>query len=109
MDPHRMQARELRLNPTEAEKLLWQALRGKQLGVKFRRQALVGPYILDFACLTQRIAVEVDGGQHADNESDKVRDDWLRSQGFRVLRFWNNQVLDELPSVLAKIHQAVGE
>ena len=85
-------ARRLRRNPTDAEKRLWSKLRHKQLsGHRFRRQVPIGPYIVDFACLGARLIVEVDGGQHANQiERDNARTAWLGGQGFRVLRFWNN-------------------
>ena len=73
-------------------------------GYKFRRQFVLGVYIVDFVCLEARLIIEVDGGQHADEEyGDAKRDAWLKSQKFRVLRYWNNQVLNELDAVLADI------
>lgn len=90
---------------TDAERKLWKGLRMRQLhGYKFRRQFTLGRYIADFVCLEARLIVEVDGGQHAEERyGDAERDDWLRSQGFRVLRYWNNQVLGELEAVLEDI------
>ena len=90
---------------TDAERKLWRGLRMRQMhGYKFRRQFPLGSYIVDFVCLEARLIVEVDGGQHANEEyGDTKRDDWLKSQGFRVLRYWNNQVLNELDAVLADI------
>jgi len=77
-------------------------------GHKFRRQFQIGNFIVDFVCLDARVVVEVDGGQHADETyGDAVRDEWLRSQNFRVLRYWNNQVLHELDAVLADIANAL--
>ena len=77
-------------------------------GYKFRRQFPLGRFIVDFVCLEMRLIVEVDGGQHADQEcGDAKRDAWLASQGFRVLRYWNNQVLNELDAVLADIARAL--
>jgi len=81
-------------------------LKGKNLeGIKFRRQEPIGDYIVDFVAFENRLVIEVDGGQHADEEKDKDtrRDAWLRSQGFRVLRFWNNEVLQNLEGVLETI------
>ncbi len=82
-------------------------MKGKQLeGVKFRRQAPIGQYIVDFVAFEKRLVIEIDGGQHAEeNEKDKdhQRDAWLNSQGFRVLRFWNNEVLQNLEGVLETI------
>ena len=102
-------ARALRANQTEAESRLWQRLRVRQLaGAKFRRQAPVGPYIADFICLAAKLIVEIDGGQHADNaEADAARTAWLEDQGFRVLRFWNNDVLDNTDGVLEEILAAL--
>ena len=90
----RDRARELRRRMTDAERALWRCLRMRQLeGFRFRRQLPVGPYIVDFACLQARLIVEVDGGQHAGAAGDARRDAFLRSCGFRVLRFWNDEVL----------------
>ena len=90
----RDRARELRRDMTDAERALWRCLRMRQLdGFRFRRQWPVGPYVVDFACLSARLVVEVDGGQHADADGDARRDAFLRGRGFRVLRFWNNEVL----------------
>jgi very-short-patch-repair endonuclease len=89
----RTRARELRNNPTDAERALWRQLRFWQLeGYKYRRQQPIGRYVVDFVCLEKRVVVEVDGGQHSD-KVDEERDNWLRDQGFVVLRFWNNDVL----------------
>lgn len=98
-------ARRLRRNQTKAERMLWQALRGKQLGgYRFRRQHPMGPYVADFICLERKLIVELDGDQHAfDATRDKKRDDWLQSRGYFVLRFWNNEVYDNLPGVLEKL------
>lgn len=98
-------ARRLRSNSTEAEKRLWQALRSEGLGVKFRRQAAIGPYIVDFVCFEKKLVVEVDGGQHCQSQSDSVRDEWFSSQGFVALRFWNNDVLENLDGVAQKIKE----
>ena len=89
--------KDLRNNLTEAEKYLWYALRLNNLGVKFRRQAVIGWYIADFACFEKKLIVEVDGGQHADRQEDKVRDQWLSGQGSEVLRFWDHDVLGREP------------
>ena len=89
-------ARELRSDPTDAERALWRSLRQRRFaGHKFRRQVPLGDYIVDFACLDARLIVEVDGAHHLDQqrEQDSARDAWLREQGFCVLRFWNSQVL----------------
>ncbi|MDZ4253913.1 MAG: endonuclease domain-containing protein [Sulfuritalea sp.] len=96
-------ARKLRHNLTDAERKLWSRMSAHQLGAHFRRQAPLGSYVLDFACFAARVVVEVDGGQHADSEKDRVRDAWLKAQGFKVLRFWNNEVLQNIDGVLETI------
>jgi very-short-patch-repair endonuclease len=84
-------ARALRRVMTNAERKLWGALRSRQLnGAKFRRQAPIGPFVADFLCYGTRVVIEVDGGQHADSAHDRARDRWFVANGFRVLRFWNN-------------------
>lgn len=98
-----LKAKELRNNLTEAEKYLWYVLRVKNLGVKFRRQVIIGNYIVDFICFERRLIIELDGGQHADNKQDKIRDEWLEERGYRVLRFWNNEVLGNRGGVMEKI------
>ncbi len=82
---------------------LWQALRYRITGVKFRRQAVIGNYIVDFVCFPRKLIVEVDGGQHNENKKDVFRDKWLNSQGFKVLRFWNNEVIFNLDGVFETI------
>jgi very-short-patch-repair endonuclease len=94
---------------TDAERKLWSRMRAHQLGVHFRRQAPLGSYVLDFVCFAACVVVEVDGGQHADSEKDLVRDAWLRAQGFRVLRFWNNDVLQNIDGVLEMIMMELGK
>jgi len=105
-------ARRLRRASTDAEKLLWQKLRARQLGgAKFRRQTPIGPYIVDFVSFEHKLVVEIDGGQHsasAERQHDTKRTTWLESQGFRVLRFWNNQVLTNLEGVLERTFQELG-
>ncbi len=96
-------AKALRKRPTDVEMLLWRHLRAKQLkGLKFRRQQPIGRYIVDFVCFENRVIIEVDGGQHT-AETDGERDEWLIGQGFRVLRFWNNEVLANTQGVLEVI------
>ena len=104
-------ARTLRKNMTDAEKLLWQFLRDRQLGgYKFRRQHHIGPFIVDFVCLKKKLIIEVDGGQHRKQlESDANRSDYLKERGYRVLRFWNNEVLGEKESVLSVILSSLME
>jgi len=101
-------ARNLRKNLTPAERKLWQALRRRQIAsVRFRRQVPIGPYIADFCCLELRIIVEVDGGQHARQaDADERRTRWLGDRGFVVIRFWNNDVLQNPGGVLARISHA---
>jgi very-short-patch-repair endonuclease len=105
MNPTRSRARQLRRNPTDVERLLWQRLRFWQVDdYKFRRQQPLGNYIVDFVCLQKRLIIEVDGGQHAQEVNrDAVRDAWLREQGFIILRFWNNDVLKNMDGVMTKI------
>ncbi|WP_299400092.1 endonuclease domain-containing protein [Pelagibius sp.] len=101
-------ARQLRSDTTEAEQKLWSVLRRRQLdGLRFRRQVPLGRYIVDFACYSERLIVEVDGGQHADHRpADDRRTAWLESQGFRVVRFWNNDVLSNIEGVTESIRAA---
>ena len=104
-------ARTLRRHSTRAEALLWSRLRNRALaGHKFRRQHSVGPYVVDFVCLEQNLVVEVDGGQHALRRAeDAARTARLESQGLRVLRFWNHEVLQNLEGVLQTIEEALSE
>ena len=101
MAPANQFARQLRRNSTNAERTLWRLLSDRQLAShKFRRQAPIGPYIVDFVCFDQKIIVEVDGGQHQDRlHQDQARSEWLESQGFTVLRFWNNEVMENQDGV----------
>ncbi len=97
-------ARLLRRNATKAEALLWRHLRSRRMeGIRFRRQQPLGHSVVDFVSFDARIVVEVDGGQHATDVRDHERDRWLRQQGYRVLRFWNNDVLSNLTGVLEVI------
>ncbi|MEK6592334.1 MAG: endonuclease domain-containing protein [Pseudomonadota bacterium] len=98
-------SRSLRKNPTDAEKKLWAHLRRKQVsGHRFRRQHPLGRYIVDFICLEAKLIVEIDGGQHAGSVlNDAQRTQWLQRQGFRVARFWNNEVLESTEAVLTEI------
>ena len=111
--PHTMsntdKARQLRKTPTDAERVLWTILRRRQVsGYRFRRQAPIGQYIVDFACFENRLVIEVDGGQHVDSANyDAMRTAWLKREGFRVMRFWNNQVLQETDAVREAIFLAV--
>jgi very-short-patch-repair endonuclease len=103
-------ARQLRATMTDAERRLWAALRHRRLdGYKFRRQHPLGRFILDFACIEHRLAVEADGGQHSDNAYDKRRAAWLENQGWRVLRFWNNDILANPSGVVDVICRTLQE
>ncbi|MBI2172456.1 MAG: endonuclease domain-containing protein [Chloroflexi bacterium] len=95
----------MRKHPTEPERLLWRHLKDHLLGgFKFRRQQQLGQYIVDFLCWEQRLVVEVDGGQHGkESNADRERTTWLEAQGFRVLRFWNNEVIENLDGVIQVI------
>jgi len=97
-------ARALRRAQTDAERALWQHLRGNRLqGHKFRRQHPYGRYILDFVCLEARLVIELDGSQHQDSPTDRERDAWLEAQGFQILRFWNHEVLTQPDAVLERL------
>ncbi|MFJ2976662.1 endonuclease domain-containing protein [Kluyvera sp. NPDC087067] len=102
-------ARRLRRELTPQERRLWYQLRDRRFArFKFRRQHPVGPYILDFACCTARLAVELDGGQHDERARyDARRTTWLGLQGWRVLRFWNNELMENEEAVLEKILEAL--
>ena len=101
-------AKQLRRNLTDAERVLWRHLRAHRFqGQKFRRQQPLGPYILDFVHFGAKLVIEADGGQPSESSSDAVRDDWLTSEGFRVLRFWNHQILREPEAVLEQILSAL--
>lgn len=98
--------RELRKNSTEAERILWQKIRGRKLnGLKFYRQYSVGPYILDFFCSQIRLAIELDGEQHKNvREYDEERDTLLKKADIKTLRFWNGEVLNNIENVLKRIY-----
>ena len=102
-------AKRLRKQPTEAEKRLWYFLHKKQLdGLRFKRQEPIGRYVADFVCPTLKLVVEVDGGQHGIKvEKDAARTAWLESQGYSVIRFWNNEVMDNIEGVLATVREEV--
>ncbi|TPN95288.1 DUF559 domain-containing protein [Mesorhizobium sp. B1-1-5] len=93
-------ARSMRREPTEAEDRLWHELRGRRLdNIKFKRQVPIGRFVADFVCAEARLIVEIDGSQHAESDRDQERDAELKARGFRVLRFWNDDVLKELGAV----------
>jgi very-short-patch-repair endonuclease len=101
-------AQSLRKESTDAERKLWQRLRGEQLGVKFRRQHPFLEYVLDFVALDNKLVIEVDGSQHLEQfEYDRKRTSELGAAGFRVLRFWNNEVLNEIEAVAEAILIAI--
>jgi very-short-patch-repair endonuclease len=101
-------ARALRSRMTRAELKLWYALRDRRFqDFKFRRQVPIGRFIADFVCFEARLVIEVDGGQHADSLRDKYRDRWFAANGFRVLRFWNNDVLSNLEGVMTVLAEAL--
>jgi very-short-patch-repair endonuclease len=103
-------AKALRAKATDAEIKLWQVLRSRRLAsMKFRRQVPIGPWIVDFVSFEQRLIVEADGSQHAESENDKRRDYDLSERGFRVLRFWNNDVLMRPRSVMEMIVDVVAQ
>jgi len=100
-------ARRLRQNSTPAERRLWKYLHDRRLsGFKFVRQEPIGPYVVDFLCREKRLIIEVDGGQHAESKRDAARDQWLVDHRYRVLRFWNNDVLGNIEAVWEMIFAA---
>lgn len=101
-------AKKLRKNSTKAENILWSKLRARQFeGIKFRRQQPIENYIVDFVSFEKRIIIEIDGGQHAkETEKDRKRDECLTGKGFIVLRFWNNDVLENIEATLEIIRKA---
>jgi very-short-patch-repair endonuclease len=102
-------AKNLRKNSTELEAILWSRLRAGRLeGYKFRRQHPMGDYVVDFVCPDKWVVVEIDGSQHQERkDADKIRDAFLRERGYRVLRFWNNDVLQNIEGVIDRIEQHV--
>jgi very-short-patch-repair endonuclease len=114
--PALKKAKLLRSSMTTAEKKLWQNIRNKQLhdangrSLRFRKQVPIGDYIVDFYCPSRQLVVELDGSQHADNTAyDGIRSNFLASQGIEVIRFWNNEVLTQLPAVIERILQVADE
>ena len=102
-----IKARTLRKHQSDAEKQLWQKLRNRQLfNLKFRRQCPIEPYIADFACLEMKLIIELDGSQHNQQiDYDQQRTEFLQKHGYRVLRYWNNEVLNNLEGVIEHIRQ----
>ena len=103
-------ARKLRKSETDAERKIWQQLRSKSLnGAKFRRQHPVGPYIVDFICINEKLVIELDGGQHQQQQDyDAKRTAFLEQSGYRVLRFWDDDVLLKRDSVMQVIFETLG-
>ena len=101
-------AGKLRKEPTPAERKLWSRIRNDQLGVNFRRQHAIGNYIPDFVCIEKKLIVELDGSQHPEQEEyDEERTKYLESEGYRVIRFWNNAVMKEIEGVILAIARAM--
>ncbi|HJT06439.1 MAG TPA: DUF559 domain-containing protein, partial [Stellaceae bacterium] len=101
-------ARALRRDATDAEKRIWQALRAQQAGAKFRRQQPIEGYVVDFVSFEHRLVIEIDGGQHNDaDEYEQRRTRCLEANGFRILRFWNNEVMENLEGVVDRIVAAL--
>ena len=110
-DVTHLRAHALRRSTTGAEKKLWRHLRQLDLdGSHFRRQVPIGPYIADFACMAARLLIEIDGSQHAEDRkqaTDEVRTRWLKKEGYRVLRFWNNDIAKNIDNVMEAIYAAL--
>ncbi|MBN9360244.1 MAG: hypothetical protein BGO83_15650 [Devosia sp. 66-14] len=103
-------ARRLRHVATPHEDLMWELLRNRRfIDFKFRRQVPIGPYIADFVCLSARLVVELDGGQHSESKTDAARDTWLRGQNFRIIRVWNNELHENRDGVMEAIWFALQE
>lgn len=99
-------SRELRTNQTDAERFLWSKIRNKQLGHRFNRQHVFdSKYIVDFYCAERKLIIELDGGQHCECETDAKRDNYLITRGYSTLRFWNNEVLENIEGCLLKISE----
>ena len=104
-------AREMRNNATDAEKHLWRQLSARKIaGVRFNRQVPIGPYICDFVSRSLKLVIEVDGGQHDwSAEDDQRRTDFLQAQGYKVIRFWNNDVIDRIEGVVQEIESVISD
>ena len=106
----RIHAIELRKEPTPAERKLWSRIRDDQLGFSFRRQHAIGNYIPDFVCIEKKLIVELDGSQHLEQEEyDEERTKYLESEGYKVIRFWNNEVTNNIDGVILAILHALEE
>ncbi len=104
-------AKNLRKNPTDAERKLWQSIRNRQIrGYKFRRQVVIEPYIVDFVSFEKKLIIELDGSQHIlQKQKDEIRDEYLKNKGYRVLRFWDNDVFLNTEIVLQHIYNFLDE
>ncbi len=103
-------AKKLRVNSTKAERVFWRKVRDRQIeDCKFRRQCPIDMYIVDFVCFERRLIIELDGGQHCESMRDKIRDEYLSNQRFKVIRFWNNEVLENMEGVLSVLVEALKE
>jgi very-short-patch-repair endonuclease len=100
-------AKKSRRLQTDAESLIWHRIRNRQLGHKFRRQAPIGIYTVDFLCIELKLVIEIDGGQHAENQKDEIRTEFLNGLGYKVIRFWNNDVLENIEGVLNTLRNAL--
>lgn len=112
MNKQNILARKLRKNQTPQEQKIWQLLRNNQFqNLKFRRQYPIGDYVVDFICKEEKIIIEIDGGQHnidKNIEKDKLRTEYLKSKGYRVIRFWNNDVDKNLEGVYEELLKVIG-
>lgn len=105
----KQRSRALRTNQTDAERKLWRYLKDRQVnGWRFRRQHPIAPYVVDFACIETKLIVEADGGQHATASGDPVRDERLREKGWRIMRFWNPNILKSISGIIETIADALG-
>ena len=103
-------AKDNRSMMTDAERYLWNYIKNEQIGVRFRRQHIIGEYIVDFICLKQKLIIEVDGGYHnnpTQQQKDRIRQNWLESMGYKVLRFNNNDIFHQIESVITIIKQNI--
>ena len=96
-------AKKSRRTQTDAESLFWHKVRNRQMGYKFRRQAPIGIYTVDFLCIELKLVIEIDGSQHAENKKDEIRTEFLNGLGYKVIRFWNNEVLEDIEGVLSTL------
>jgi len=102
-------AKKSRRAQTDAESLFWHKIRNRQIGYKFRRQAPIGIYTVDFLCIELKLVIEIDGGQHSENKKDKIRTEFLNGLGYKVVRFWNNEVLENIEGVLSTLRNILND